>query len=170
MTVYLQHVRTVQSFHLNCHNKLASVTNLKVRTTLQDPWFDFSWNLMIVFIGYHTTYLEISIGLTQQKSAHLSCVRFASLHIAITNWYVNHLYVKKITYSMRDWCILQIYISRLLLLSQLDPCRHIWHEMYCSTSRPPTHASSASSQNDPFVTRGTTRHLKQLRSFCYFQQ
>ena len=49
-----------------------------------------------------------------------------------------------LTYPMIDWCILQKYISRPLLLSQSDPCRYIGSEMYMETSRSRMHANSAS--------------------------
>ena len=49
-----------------------------------------------------------------------------------------------LTYPMIDWCILQKYFSRPLLLSQSDPCRYIGSEMYMETSRSRMHANSAS--------------------------
>ena len=49
-----------------------------------------------------------------------------------------------LTYPMIDWCILQKYISRPLLLWQSDPCRYIGSEMYMETSRSRMHANSAS--------------------------
>ena len=56
-----------------------------------------------------------------------------------------------LTYPKIDWCILQKYISRPLLLLQSGPRRHIGSEMYLRTSRPRMHANSVSRKDWRFL-------------------
>ena len=75
-----------------------------------------------------------------------------------------------LTYPMIDWCILQKYISRPLLLSQSDPCRHIGSEMYFQPSRPRMHANSASRENSRFLSQVLASFLTRLSGFYCFSQ
>ena len=78
--------------------------------------------------------------------------------------------ITMLTYPMIDWCILQKYISRPLLLSQSDPCRHIGSEMYLQPSRPRMHANSASREDLRFLPQVLASFLTRSSDFGCFSQ